>query len=260
MSIHKTNTRDRFIHHELIEEWDIRSANTSLMRRYKLIPSYQINKIESLPKREREIKVGLLTQKNKDFGFALEEAFTKIIEEFIEANRLDRDNDIVSIKKDAVFVRSRELRRDEFGDDIVDGDGITRAPVQFVRKNQYTGFLYLPQYEIYYSPKKIDVKGVADDSLPLHENGMLYLFRSIFEMARDWRELNAFLKEYAGAYKRRELDFDAYREFTSDSKFRVNMFGNELLMDNIEEELLELTDISYNYKHVYLEILKVIAR
>lgn len=260
MSIHKTNTRDRFIHHEVIEEWDIRSANTSLMRKYKLIPPSQIDRLESLPKDKREVRVGLMLQKNKEFGLALEEAFTFIINEFIEANRLDPENDIVSIKKDAVFVRSRELRKNEFGDDIIDQNGITRPPVQFIRKNCYSGFLYLPQYEVYYSPNGFTIKGIADDSVPLHENGMLYLFKSVFDLSRDRTELNAFLKEYAGYYKRRELDFDAYREFTSDSKFRVNMFGNELTMDNINEELLELTDISYNYKNVYLEILKVIAR
>lgn len=260
MSIHKTNTRDRFIHHELIEEWDIRSANTSLMRKNKLIPSYQIDRLESLPKDQREIKVGLMIQKNKDFGMALEEAFTLIINEFIEANRLDPENDIVSIKKDAVFVRSRELRRNEFGDDITDQNGVTRAPVQFVRKNQYTGFLYLPQYEIYYGPQGFTIKGIADESVPLHQDGMLYLFESVFNLSRDWVEMNAFLKEYAKFYKERDLEFNAYREFTSDSKFRVNMFGNVVTMDNIDEELLELTDISYNYEHVFLELLRVVAK
>lgn len=260
MSIHKTNKRDKFIHHELIEEWDIRSANTSLMRRYKLVPSRQIDKLEMMPKSKREVSVGLMIQRNREFGIALEEAFTKIIEEFIEANRLDPEYDIVSIKKDAVFVRSRELRKSDFGDDIVDAEGITRPPVQFVRKNQYTGFLYLPKYEVYYAPKNFAIKGVADESIPLHEKGMLYFLENVFGYARDWIELNAFLKEYSGCYKRRELEYDAYREFTSDSKFRVNLFGNEVMMDDIDDDLLELTDISFNYKEVFMEVMKVIAR
>ena len=54
MSINKTNTNVPFIHHELINEWDIRSANTSLMRYYNLASSKLISKLEKMEKRDRE--------------------------------------------------------------------------------------------------------------------------------------------------------------------------------------------------------------
>lgn len=260
MSIHKTNTGTKFIYNERIEEWDIKSANTSLMRMYHLIPTSQIARIESLPKERRVETVGLMIRKHPEFGRALEKAFDEIIHLFLEANHLDPEMDIISIKKDAVFVRSKRITVSTFGDQYKTFAGELKYPVNFIRKNVFTGFLYLPRYEIYYHPDQITVKGISDDSLHLHENGMLYLFHNLFQLSYDWRALNEFLKEYASAYKRRELPYDAYREFTSDSSFRVMLFGNETMMETIDDEMLEMTDITYNYLNVYLEILKLIIR
>ena len=83
MSINKTNTNIPFIHHESIEEWDIRSANTSLMRYYKLANPKLIEKFEKMEKQYREPAVGLYLRKNKDCAVALEKAFTDIINEFL---------------------------------------------------------------------------------------------------------------------------------------------------------------------------------
>ena len=239
-----------FIHHESIEEWDIRSANTSLMKYYNLANPKLISKIEKMEKRDREPAVGMLSKKNKEFAIALEKSFTDIINEFISVNNLDPNLDIISIKKDSVFVRNKTVQCSEFGD----------GAVKFIRKNSYTGCLLLPKYEFYYSRDKIDVKGVSDESLHLHQDGTLAFISTMMQESNNWIELNRFMKEYALAYKTRQLPFNAYREFTSVSKFRVNMFGNEVLMDEIDEEILEDTDISFNYINVYLPALKTIAK
>ena len=72
MSVNKTNTNIPFIHHEIIEEWDIRSANTSLMKYYKLANPKLISKFEKMDKRDREVSVGMLIKKNREFANALE--------------------------------------------------------------------------------------------------------------------------------------------------------------------------------------------
>lgn len=251
MSINKTNTNIPFIHHESIEEWDIRSANTSLMRYYNLADPKIISKFDKMEKRDREPAVGLYSKKNKEFAIALEKAFTDIVGEFLNANSLDAENDIVSIKKDAVFVRNKEIQQSEFGDGVV----------KFIKKNSYSGCLLIPNYEFYYTKDSIiDVKGVSDDALNLHQDGMLALVSLMMQESYNWIELNQFMKEYAIAYKTRQLPFNAYREFTSLSKFRVNLYGNEVMMDEIDEELLECTDISYNYSKIYIPALKAIAK
>ena len=88
---------------------------------------------------------------------------------------------------------------------------------------------------------------------------MMLLVDTVMKESRNWRSLNRLLKEYASLYKNKALPYNAYREFNSDSKFIVNMFGNIVRMDNIDDELLDMTDISFNYINVYLEILKSTA-
>lgn len=250
MSINKTNTNIPFIHHELIEEWDIRSANTSLMKYYNLANPKLISKFEKMDKRDREVSVGLLIKKNREFATALEKSFTDIIEEFIASNAIDPDDDIVSIKKDAVFVKNKTIKCNEFGN----------GSVRFIKKNSYTGCLLIPNYEFYYSKDTIDVKGISDEVLSLHEDGILAFISTLMQESSNWNELNQFMKEYSYAYKTRELPFNSYREFTSASKFRVNLYGNEILMDEIDEEMIEYTDIGYNYTKIFLPALKAIAK
>ena len=48
-----------------ITEFDIKSANTSLMRYYGLASDNIISKLEKLPQEKREVAVGLLCQKDK---------------------------------------------------------------------------------------------------------------------------------------------------------------------------------------------------
>ena len=82
----------------------------------------------------------------------------------------------------------------------------------------------------------------------------------MMQESNNWVELNQFMKEYSLAYKNRQLPFNAYREFTSSSKFRVNLYGNEIMMDEIDEDMIECTDIGYNYTKIFLPALKAIAK
>jgi hypothetical protein len=220
------------------------------MKYYKLANPKIISKLEKMDKRDREVSVGMLIKKNREFANALEKAFTDIIEEFITVNMIDSEIDIISIKKDAVFIKNKNIKYNEFGN----GD------VKFIKKNSYTGCILIPNYEFYYAKDKIDVKGLSDEVLPLHQDGTLAFISTLMQESNNWNELNQFMKEYSYAYKMRELPFNAYREFTSSSKFRVNMFGNELMMDEIDEEMIESTDISYNYIKIFLPTLKAIAK
>ena len=93
----KTNRDYPFIYNNEIIEWDIKSANTSLMSYYNLQPEKVIQKLASMAKFQREIAVGKLMKKDKEFSRNLEESFNKIIQEFMDANELSWD-DIVSVK------------------------------------------------------------------------------------------------------------------------------------------------------------------
>lgn len=248
MSIQWTNKDLNFLHHEYIREYDIKSANTSLMSYYGLMPKSDIDMIANMPREEREVTVGKLMRKSREFTDRLEKAFTDIIEEFISSNSLDREVDIISIKKDAVFVRNRTVRKTQFGDSVL-----------FRPKGDYGGFIQIPGFEFYWkSGKGFDVKGISDELLPLHEEGVLEFMDSIFRESNRTTDLWRFMKEYAGCYKKKELPYAAYRQFDNSSKFLVHMMGQDVQMDMIFESTLEFLDISHNYLHIYLECLKVI--
>ena len=234
----KTNRDYPFIYNNEIIEWDIKSANTSLMSYYNLQPDKVIQKLASMTKSQREISVGKLMKKDKEFAKKLEESFNKIIQEVMDANQLSWD-DIVSIKKDAVFVKNHKINHIEFG------------AVHFIPKHQYKHVLLLPKYEIYISDSVTDVKGIPDEKLSLHEDGMLDFIRTTMETASEFLKLQSFFKEYVTAYKNKELEFDAYREFNSDSLFRI---GGEfpMLSDSMIEDDIDVLDISYNYMNVVI--------
>ena len=251
MSINWTNQSFRLLHHEDIIEYDIKSANTSLMSYYGLASEKEIRKIVNMKKDEREVAVGKMMRKSQEFSAKLEKAFTDIIEEFIATNHLDREEDIVSIKKDAIFVRNRSIRKTTFGDSVI-----------FRPKGHYSGFLQLPtgRLEFYYRQgKRLDVKGISDELLCLHENGVLDFLNTVFEETSNWIDLQKYLKDYAKAYKERELPYDAYREFNMNSKFLVHMMGQDLLLDSIDEPMLAYLDISYNYINIFMNVLKVVV-
>lgn len=249
MSINWTNEELRFIHNEDIVEYDIKSANTSLMEYYNLAPLEVITRLRNMKKEDREIAVGKRMRSSSEFAIHLEDSFTKIVNEFLEVNRLDRSEDVVSIKKDAVFVRNRNIKVSQFG------------PVLYRPKGHYDGFINIPRYEFYHKKDgSIDVKGINDSMLPMHQDGVLTFINGLFNACNDTLFLIEYLKTYAKLYKDRELPFNAYREFTGDSKFKVRMLGSEILMDQITEELLMdgRVDISYNYINVYMPILKIV--
>lgn len=239
----KTNRDFPFIHDAEVVEWDIRSANTSVMLHYNLVEPKLAERLAKLSKMEREIAVGRLQKKRPEFAKQLEEAFNRIIEEFMEANGLD-DDDIVSVKRDAVFVKNHPINVPRFGE------------VEFVPKNRYKHVILIPRYEVYISDEVTDVKGISDEALEQHAAGMIYFLRTAAYTAHDFYELQRFFHQYVDAYKKKELDFDAYREFTSDSKFRIRLDGQELLLDTIVEEDMPNLDILFNYENVVMPVIQ----
>ncbi|MCM1214137.1 MAG: hypothetical protein NC548_06405 [Lachnospiraceae bacterium] len=242
----KTNKGLSKIVNSSVVEWDIRAANVSLMEYYALAPQSTIAKIRAQDKSQREITVGKLQGKVKGFAKALEDSFNKIIEEFIQANGLEYDSDIVSIKRDAVFVKDKQITQDTFG------------PVTFVPKNSYQHVLLIPGYEFYVSTEKTDVKGVSDLVLDNHTDGMLDFIRSVVFTWHDTPQLYRYMKQYCDAYKKKDLDFDAYRRFDSESCFDVLMGGDNMRMAEIDEEDMPFLDISFNYENVIIPTLQMV--
>lgn len=237
-----------------IIEYDIKSANVSLCKEYNLLDEKTISKIEDMNKKQRVIKIGLIGRKNKDFMKSLEKHFTETTNKFIELNELNIEDDVISIKKDAVFVLNKNIKYDTIGNHI-----------HFVKKNTYHAYLYLKPFEFYFKKdNSIDVKGLSNNSY-LHKDGLLDILTQLIDLCENTscnvKEINNFMKEFVILYKEKKLPLNAYREFNQNSQFKSKIYDENVYLDNINEEMLINgdIDISYNYINIILPLYRLIC-
>lgn len=247
--VYLNKTRPLLINSEIIE-WDIKSANISIIKAYKLLPEDMIEKIENMPKKARNVTVGKIGMKDKTFMSTLEDKFTEVVERFINENNLDMNYDVLSVKRDAVFVINRNITSNS-----------QMGAINFIPKNIYTGFIYIKPYEFYWTGKDVEMKNLSIDYQKLHTDGILSFIKDIFILAsrNDFKRLKLYLVEFVNAYKKKELPFDFYRTFDSMSKFTIYFdYGDRVIMsDNVDESLLKNLDISYNYINIVLPICRL---
>ena len=142
-----------------IREYDMHEAGFSLIRENKLLPEEEILYLIGLTKLERTIEIGRLMKSNKNLAKNLMNSFIDIRHKFYEANNINEDN-ILSIKKDAVFTVNKVCKELKFGNYI-----------EFKLKNRYSSFYHLNDIELYYDSRSnnLDVKGLGNLSSPLFD-------------------------------------------------------------------------------------------
>lgn len=266
MSINMINeTRPLEINSSIIE-WDMKRAGLSIIKELSLLPQSEIDYYESLSKKTSDIEIGKRQIHDKTFSKDLEQGFTDMMNLFLKENELDPYFDILSIKKDACFVINRDIKYSQFG-----------SHIQFVPKNKYHAYAYLKPflkkrsgYEFYFSrDQSVDVKGLSgikenrERLLSLHKDGILNFLSYTIDLAEKTgmapKEMNGFLHSFVEMYKKKELDFDYYREFNSESKFKYQLLGNTMLAEQITESMLEKINIEYNYIHIILPLINLIV-
>ena len=236
---------DYLINHTIIE-YDLKSANVSLCREYNLLPEKEIEKIANLSKAKRVVAIGKLMRKDLEFNHKLKESFIDIRKRFFEANKIE-DQDILSIKKDAVFCL-RQVPITEFG------------ACHFVEKNIYTAYMTLNNCEFYYAPRImddgiLDVKGISDQVLPLHEN---YTFNDMQTLSK--QQVLMKFRKFVDRYKNLKLDIGYYREFNQESVYRLIDSEFTYTDDTFipYDNKLEHLDIDYNFFNYVVAISKIL--
>ena len=266
MSINFINKSRPFEINSQIIEWDIKRAGLGIIKEYKMIPEDVLSKFENLSKEEFDIAIGKYQIKHKDFSREFENKFTEVMQWFISVNNLDTDLDIVSIKKDACFVINHCILYNELGDYI-----------KFVPKNKYSSYLYLEPVFSIGSPLEIyitnsydvDVKGLVNDKkirekiINAHSEGIINFILNVINIAEtkgiSSKQMNRFLHEFICLYKNKELPFDFYREFNTESRFKYQFLGAEIMADNIDESMLQKINIEYNYTHIIMPVVNLIV-
>lgn len=238
------NTDNAFLFNREIIEYDMKDAGFSIIKENKLLSDKTINQLSLMDKNARRIKIGKLQNIEKGLKESLKTGFETARELFFLENSLTSD-DIVSIKKDAIFTTKR-CKKCKIGKFI-----------EFRPKNFYTSYLnFNKTLEIYYSIDKLDIKGIGDEKIVLHENYMVAFLKDFFNKVEstDNKNVILFMKRFIDKYKTKKLDIGYYREMNSMSLFTINSTGDKYeYYDDIDD-----IDISYNYYNILIKMLKML--
>ena len=183
-----------------IIEYDIKEAGFNIIKCFNLLPEYEIGRLEKFTKYQRKIEIGLIQRSNKELKQKLKDGFMECRRIFFKANNIE-ESDVLSIKKDAIFLL-KPCNKTKFKN------------IEFVPKNTYTSYYYLNKFEFYYNEDKLDVKGINDELLKLHQDGFLLFLKDLFRYKECEDDLSTikFIKEFTDEYKRFMLPVEFYRE------------------------------------------------
>src|SRR5690606_18081729 len=95
----------------------------------KILSNEIVNKLNRMDKLKKNILVGKFLRDNPNVNSFLMEEFIRIRKELFEINNIEVD-DVLSIKKDAIFIVNKRLRNLNLNDDY-----------KFQEKNKYTSYI-----------------------------------------------------------------------------------------------------------------------
>lgn len=200
------NPNIEFLFNSLIYEYDMKDAGFSIIKSYNLLDIDMIKKLSELDKKVRTIEIGKLMGQNKEFSNRLTSQFGEIRKFFIDSNYIT-DNDLISVKKDALFC-TKECNQLKFGS------------IEFRIKNKYSSYIRFPynnNLEIYYNDGgQIDVKGINDFNLDKHRLFMLdFIYKCINYLESKNPIIKRFIIKFINDYKSLKLDQAYYLEFNN---------------------------------------------
>lgn len=221
-----------------IYEYDITKANINILLRKNVISVEEYMHLKMMSRQSRQISIGMMMRENPSIVNILAGGIIEAKKMFFEANNI-MDNEVLSIKNDAVFVLGRQLQYTKFEN------------IEFVLKNSYSIYMKIFDLEIYYKSDQvsgldiIDIKGINDEKLKYHQNGMLVLLSEVFEQldCGNIDDAITIFNKYYKAYVSKSLPIDFYRAFDKESKYIVTIMGKSYYVTNAD---INTIDISYN--------------
>lgn len=199
----------------------------------------------AMDRNERETKIGLWIKKDKSVYKDIQKGIIEAKRRLVFANNIE-DSEVVSVKNDAMFIAGRNLASTIF------------PPFEFKVKNVYTVYLQAADLEIYYGDivdpvsgivnTNIDVKGIGDDMLILHQDGMLDLICNLcYKLQReDIKDTMKWMANMYEAFITRSLPKQYYRNFDSFSGYTINTFYRAASLGEIDDSMIKVIDINRN--------------
>lgn len=222
-----------------IVEYDIRSANITMLKKYGVIDENYYNYLANLPKYNREVEIGLLIKNNSEIYDTIKKGIIEAKKLLFEYNNIE-DSEVVRIANDAVYInRSVDLQLTNF-----DGVEFVKKSISSIMLNLHGTLLF-----IFFDLRgniNIEIKGISKDISSLHQKYLLsFISNTIFMMERySVQDAMKYYSDFYEKYIKLELDIEYYREFNSGGRFKIK--NNNFYLSNIEEKDINLIDINYN--------------
>jgi hypothetical protein len=232
----KTNYLNKeivYLKNTRITEYDIRSAGFTVIKSKRLLPQEELEMLDKMEKHERNVWIGKRILKYPKISEEIINTLAQVRSDFVVMNRI-REEDILSIKKDAIFLIKATPEFLKVGD------------FEFRPKAAYSSYLYVNQKEFYYSSGNdtMDIKGVPEEAKAQQEKFLLRDIRKVLSMGEKLTsdQMFTFLKQYRSKYLGRQLEPGTYRDLES-GMFSVDGYA----MDSVSQETMSGLDISQNY-------------
>lgn len=227
-------TDKRYISGRIVE-YDIKSANITMLRKYNAIDDSYYNYLNRLPKQDREIEVGLLQKNNNYYYKTIKNGIVEAKKKLLYSNNISPDS-IIRIANDAVYINtSVDLQYTEFEDVI------------FVRKSVSSSLLKLLNIIVFFwynsDGINIDVKGLGDSKY-IHMDYILSIIaNTIYLLERvSINDALKFISDFYDDYINLRLDKEYYREFNPQSYYHLK--NTNYYMIDIDD--INNIDIGYN--------------
>ena len=230
-----------------IIEYDMKRAGLSIIKQDSLLSQDLITKYERMPKKEADEAIGKLQIKNTELKTGLANGFKKYRLKFGEMNNISNE-DIISVKKDAIFTK-KYCEATQVDSHIL-----------FVEKNSYQARLYLNDLEFYWKfTGELDVKGISDKKLKLHEDYMLRVIWKVIEFlgSYDYTGGIKYTVKIMNDYKFKRLPIEYYREFNQTSDYSYIMYDQPVTSSQLDEPYKELVLGHYNYLNILVPLLNL---
>jgi hypothetical protein len=235
------NRNIKFIKNSAIYQYDMISAGLACAFEYQLIDEEKYNYLKSLPKKERQIKLGMLCRNNSEITKGIEYGIKDTMHEFISNNDITNSN-IISIKRDGIFTLKKCNNLD-----------ITDV-LKFREAESYSSYFNLFNKEFYYSNqnKTLTVKGITQSVVEYHQQYILKEIVKLINIAEnnDYKTVIISCKNFKKKYLNLELEEESYREFNNNSKFRlmIDISGTNLFTDFFPGK--KRINIGYNLNYI----------
>lgn len=239
---YKYNSQEKFIISSFIREYDLKSANISSLLYNNIITLEEFNKINNLPKQDREKYVGLMIRYNQNVYQFIQSGIIEAKKLFFENNKISLQ-DVLIINNDAIFIKNKICKNIEF------------PPFLFVEKNVYTSYFKLCDLEFFYrydhfnNSHILDVNGINNNKL-VYNITFLSLLAEIFYSIENSNISNT-IKYFSDIYEKyitRSMDLEFYRELNAHGAFKINTTSSSFLTQslNIDENIKQNIDINRN--------------